>query len=105
MNTSMFRGHQIELRNDQYVFSDTGELVSETWESRPCGYCNEFNTAEGHDACLGTLPGVINACCGHGSVREAYVQFKNKDVVRGSAAVEVQEILKMQRRDGIRAQK
>lgn len=97
MSKSYFRGHSIELRGSEYVFSDTGDVVRDTWESRPCRYCKRFNTVEDHDACLGTLPGVMNACCGHGCVDEAYVQFLDKTVVNGSAAVEVQEILKMQR--------
>ena len=41
-----------------------------------CSYCGLARTAEGHDGCLGTLPGVMNACCGHGGQAEgAYVQF------------------------------
>jgi len=29
------------------------------------------------DPCLGVLPGVIHACCGHGYVKEAYVVIGN----------------------------
>lgn len=42
---------------------------------RPCGFCGEFETKEGHDHCLGRLSAVVNACCGHGVIAEAYVQF------------------------------
>ena len=35
-------------------------------DSRPCVRCGRMPTPEGHDACLGTLPGVEHACCGHG---------------------------------------
>lgn len=40
-----------------------------------CGECGDKPTAEGHDACLGTLPNIMNACCGHGGLNEPYVQF------------------------------
>ena len=33
------------------------------------GYCRE------PDPCVGYLPGVYNACCGHGDPRKAYVCF------------------------------
>jgi hypothetical protein len=42
-----------------------------------CRHCNLPRTAEGHDACVGTLPGVANACCGHGETQMAYVQFRH----------------------------
>lgn len=44
-----------------------------------CGYCEKKRTTEGHDGCVGTLDNVMNACCGHGQVEMAYVQFNHKD--------------------------
>lgn len=44
----------------------------------PCKHCGLRITPEGHDPCLGTIPGVMNACCGHGRDEEAYVQFSSK---------------------------
>lgn len=70
------------------MFTDTGEPTVETWERRPCGECGLSRTSEGHDGCLGTLPGVINACCGHGDADAAYVQFEDGMTVRGHAALE-----------------
>jgi hypothetical protein len=52
----------------------------------PCPKCGKLPTKEGHDACLGTLPGVIDACCGHG-VREAYIIFENGVTIRGSSVM------------------
>lgn len=72
---SHWRGHEIEFVGDQWVFSDTGEPTSVIYDTRACGYCHLQATPEGHDACLGTLPGLKNACCGHGVKEEAYVQF------------------------------
>lgn len=41
-----------------------------------CDHCGLDRTSEGHDGCIGTLPNVTNACCGHGGNAEgAYVQF------------------------------
>ena len=44
-----------------------------------CGHCGLCRTSEGHDGCIGTLEGVKNACCGHGEVTKAYVQFDHDD--------------------------
>lgn len=74
----MIRGHRIERHESgEYplmVYSDTKQPVHENLD-RPCGKCGKPNTPEGHDACLGTLPGVMNACCGHGDKSAGYVQF------------------------------
>lgn len=51
-----------------------------------CGYCDKPNTPEGHDACLGTIPNVMNACCGHGVREQAYIQFEDGSVIRSSKA-------------------
>ena len=41
-----------------------------------CVTCNKPPTPEGHDGCLGTLQGnIMNACCGHGEERMAYIQY------------------------------
>ena len=83
------RGHRIECR---WFYADTHAAVADD-PSRPCGHCGMASTAEGHDGCLGTLPGAMNACCGHGSAREAYVQFRGWSL-RGRLAVLVQAVLR-----------
>jgi hypothetical protein len=45
-----------------------------------------------HDACLGRLPGVSAACCGHGRDDEAYIRFNDGTELRGSEAVELRSI-------------
>ena len=82
-----FRGHKIKDLNGEFFFSDSGEAVKDNWKERPCGHCGKHNTAEGHDGCLGTLPGVLNACCGHGNPAEAYIQFSNGQELRETEAV------------------
>lgn len=53
----------------------------------PCGFCGKHNATDGHDGCLGTLPDVMNACCGHGEPEHAFVQFNDGVCVRGQAAI------------------
>lgn len=40
-----------------------------------CDHCGLDRTLEGHDGCIGTLKGVMNACCGHGGDEVPYIQF------------------------------
>jgi len=67
------RGHAIVDLDDGkgWVYADTGEPHD---DSRPCTSCGKYPTIEGHDACLGTMPGVAAACCGHG-VKDPYVKM------------------------------
>ncbi|PAV30338.1 hypothetical protein CIL05_07660 [Virgibacillus profundi] len=94
MVKSYLRGHAIEYVNDQWKYSDTKELTAETHHLRSCGYCHKKATPEGHDACLGTLPNVMNACCGHGETNEAYAQYWDKSIIRGVEAIKTFEVLK-----------
>lgn len=93
-NKSYFRGHAIYERDGVWYFADNDQPTADTWKDRPCGHCGKANTPEGHDACLGVLPGVMNACCGHGQVMDAYVQFPSGEILRGAAALEIAERLK-----------
>ena len=84
-----FRGHDIyyDARHSQWIFGD-GVSVEAAWKDRPCGHCGLPSTPQGHDGCLGVLPGaVMNACCGHGEIGEAYVQFSDGTVIRGHVAI------------------
>lgn len=75
-----WRGHII-TDSDGWRYADTGELVANN-PNRDCGHCGRSNTADGYDGCLGALPGVMNACCGHGIEEAAYVQFQvDRDVL------------------------
>lgn len=63
---------------------DTGKKVISSNE-RSCNYCKQCSiidkkTGADYDACLGKLPGVSNACCGHGS-GNGYIQFKNGTII------------------------
>lgn len=82
----MLRGHEIYFDGSEWRYSDNGELTATTWKFRACGYCNLPNRADEHDACLGELPNVFNACCGHGASSEAYIQFTDGVTLRGKEA-------------------
>lgn len=60
---------------------------------KPCKKCKEYPDTNGHDACLGTLGSVINACCGHGK-NEGYIQFDNGIRVSGHFKIERFEVSK-----------
>lgn len=63
-----------------WIYEDTGERLPATGgEVRPCKKCGKlFPLGEGEiDPCLGVLPGVDNACCGHGVRESSYIRFTN----------------------------
>lgn len=81
-----WRGHAIVEIDAVWIYADTGQLVSAS-PMRDCGHCGLKSTSAGHDGCLGELAGVANACCGHGSADDAYVQFDDGSVLRGDRAL------------------
>ena len=71
------RGHEITTDGSTidpayWRWADSGVPVRS--DDRPCVRCGKMPTGEGHDACLGTVPGAIAACCGHG-ISEPYVLY------------------------------
>ena len=97
MNISKLRGHDIEYVNGEWRYCDTKEPTAGNYQNRPCGHCGRHFTKDGHDGCLEKLPGVMNACCGHGNIRESYVQFLDKSSINGYDAMVIQNILKKYR--------
>jgi len=93
MIKSYWRGYKIKLVDDIWIYVDNGMAVDSD-PDRKCGYCNKENTKEGHDPCLGILDGVMNACCGHGIEREAWVQFLDGSRMRGEEAIEYMKEMK-----------
>ena len=49
--------------------------------TEPCLVCGRLRPENGHDPCLGELPGVEYACCGHGG-RDGYIIFSNNLEIR-----------------------
>lgn len=79
------RGHFIVFVNGQWLYADNKEPT--VGNERPCGHCGKENTREDHDGCLGVLPEVMNACCGHGNTDEAYVRFDKNERISGCDAI------------------
>ena len=99
MIISKDRGNEIYFNESDktWYYKDSNIPVPENYKTRPCGNCGKNYTEEGHDGCLGTLIGLMNACCGHGNVEEAYVQFWDGEIVTGEDAKIIQDILKKYR--------
>lgn len=81
-----FRGHPLIWVKNKWIYKDDGtDIPANGGEIRPCKKCGAlFTLGEGEvDPCLGVLPGVSNACCGHGIRSRSYVCFTNGVVLKG----------------------
>lgn len=91
MTHGYFRGHSVVWIDSQMLYSDTMSPAGFGYEVRPCKKCGavfEGSNIGKSDPCLGELPGVDNACCGHGVPSESYIRFTNGVTVRGFDVVE-----------------
>lgn len=77
------QGHEIYWDEEFRVwhYSDDNTLVPDN-PQRPCVKCDKLPTKDSHDFCIQNLPGVVNACCGHG-VEDGYIIFENGIDIRG----------------------
>jgi len=64
MTKSYLRGHEIIFVSGEWIYSDTKKSIISN--ERPCIRCGKMPTPEGYDACIGFIPRVTSACCGHG---------------------------------------
>lgn len=116
--TDKHRGHEMVRKNGVWCYADTGKATARPHDGkflgrtlnhaeseRPCGECGIKRTREGHDGCLGTLPNVRNACCGHGDVRDAYVQLNDGSWLGKQDAIEFFEFEKQMQKDEQLAQR
>ncbi len=71
--------------SNEYRYADDDSAVK--GQDRPCGLCKRPSTESGHDPCIANLPNVVNACCGHGRLSEAYVHFKDGRHEQGESAI------------------
>ena len=87
MAKSYFRGHPIIYVNNVWLYEDTKTRAGCGGEERPCKKCfgkASEDSGNGYaDPCLGILPGVENACCGHGVRSRVYIRFTNGVEIRG----------------------
>jgi hypothetical protein len=86
MGNDLLHGHEVE-----FVYVDNGETT--VGNRRPCGKCHKPDRDDEHDACLGSLPGVVNACCGHGDPTQSYIVFTNGITVRGFIEVKRETLI------------
>jgi hypothetical protein len=87
------RGHKVtwDATARTWRYADGEAVTPYTQLDRACTKCGLPPTPEGHDACIANLPGVRNACCGHGHTEDAYVSFDNGHVRRGAQAIAAME--------------
>ncbi len=79
--TGYIFGHKV-ISTDEgttWIYADNGDPVYDTDDNflgsrRKCPQRDLTKRSDGHDPCLRTLPGVKNACCGHG-VEDGYLQL------------------------------
>ena len=90
-----FRGHLCYIdSNRDWRYIDNDQKAGFGHEMRPCAKCGimfEGSNIGEPDPCLGNLPGVDNACCGHGIPSESYVRFTSGVVLRGFNEIEYTE--------------
>lgn len=79
MASTYKNGHKIKYNetDDKWYYAD-GQIAD---KFRKCPRCECLPDKNGHDACFNNLPGVQNACCGHG-VEDAYIQFNDGTEIR-----------------------
>lgn len=88
MRRAFFRGHPIlfegEYPKGRWVYADTREpLPAAGGKIRACATCGSKHALHESDPCLGNLPGVDNACCGHGIREESYIRFTTGVTIMG----------------------
>lgn len=92
--TGLLRGHPIFFKDNKWFYTDSNTLTID--KERPCSHCGLENSKEGHDRCLGRLHEIMNACCGHGCVEGAYLQYRNGKIITGVQAVKEIKKIKLQ---------
>ncbi len=98
MQSGYLRGHPIaDVLHEGVVLDDdeehwdhsttyyvaTGEPVGDIVSCAKCGLCSDADMTE-PDPCIGMLPGVRFACCGHGVEGQAYVMLRDGTTFRGT---------------------
>lgn len=68
---SQMRGHFVRWNGSDWRYVDDNSLVT---APRPCALCRQPCALGEPDPCLGFIPGVRGACCGHG-VMEGYILY------------------------------
>ena len=91
-----YRGNEIYEIYEEWFYSKNNLKVKDNIEIE-CGICGNKPIKDGceaYDACLGKLIGLMNACCGHGDYRDAYIQFLDGESIHGNDAITMINVLK-----------
>jgi len=72
------RAVHFDIDSKRWVYSDNLHPAG----YRTCNHCGKFVSSISLDPCLGKLPGVKYACCGHGDSEKSYIMFENGIIVR-----------------------
>lgn len=83
----LLKGHLWIQGPDGPYWADTKQPITQV---RVCPRCREGRTSDMYDWCLGKLPGVVEACCGHGE-EEGYIKFRNGVIIRGHFQIDTEE--------------
>jgi hypothetical protein len=70
----------------RWRWADTGRFagsITSRFGDRPCVSCGLAAGPDGHDPCLGHIPGVKAACCGHGGTVQPYIAWEDGNIMRG----------------------
>lgn len=89
--TTYIFGRQFYWEEPSWHAVDDPATVWGTRADWPCPKCGQYMTKDGHDPCIANLPGVKNACCGHG-LGGAYIHFEDNQVWRGGEPEEDLEV-------------
>ena len=82
--TSFLRGHPTIWIEGKWVYEDDhADIPANGGKVRPCVKCGNLVALEATEPCLGVLPGVSSACCGHGVREKSYVWFTTGVVLEG----------------------
>lgn len=83
-----YHGHILVKEDSGWVYEDSKEPFDRD-NLRPCPHCNKELKKDGMDPCLGELPGVVAACCGHGGrgFHSPYIMFENGIVINNFETV------------------
>ena len=76
------KGHKLVWDSKTNTYSFPGGIEVDV-RSVHCRSCGRQETDDGHDACLADLPGVVNACCGHGT-KKGYIMLEGGTTIRGN---------------------
>ena len=79
-------GHEVYTSEDLLTHrNNRGQFINPY--KLKCRKCGKVANKDGQDPCIANLPGVTDACCGHGR-HEGYIVFENGVKIIGFFEVE-----------------